>query len=238
MSCLQAAIGTANDIIDADADADHKPRKPIPLGLVERRRAERVLAASLAIGLGLSVLSGPATFALALLGTGVGLAYDLRLKGTAWSWAPFALGIPLLPVFGWVGARGGLPPAQMVLLVGLAVPAGAALACANALGDLERDLATDTASVATALGRRRTWTVGAGLQGVVLVAALVTMLTGAADPPALLAGLAAGAVVGVGLVFGRSGDPGRRELGWEVQAIGLGVLTVAWLIAVGPAPAG
>ena len=30
-------------------------------------------------------------------------------KGTAWSWLPFAVGIPLLPVYGWLGAAGALP---------------------------------------------------------------------------------------------------------------------------------
>ena len=33
----------------------------------------------------------------------IGLAYDLRLKGTAWSWLPFAVGIPILPVYRLAG---------------------------------------------------------------------------------------------------------------------------------------
>ena len=37
---------------------------------------------------------------------GVGLLYDLRLRGTALSWFPFAVGIPLLPVYAWLGATG------------------------------------------------------------------------------------------------------------------------------------
>ncbi len=238
MSCLQAAIGTANDILDADADAGYKPRKPIPLGLISPRDARVLLAVSLGLGLGLSALSGPATFGVAVLGTAVGLVYDLRLKGTPWSWAPFAVGIPLLPVFGWVGGSGGALPASLVLLVLIAVPAGAALACANALGDLERDLVTGTASVATALGRRRAWAVGAGLQGLTLTVALGAIALGAADARAVLAGLAAGAIVVAGLVLGRSVDPTRRELGWEVQAVGLAALAVAWLMVLGPARGG
>lgn len=238
MGCLQAAIGTANDILDADADAEHKPRKPIPLGLVDPRVAAGVLVLSLALGLGLSAPSGLATFAVALLGTAVGLAYDLRLKGTAWSWAPFAVGIPLLPVFGWVGASGGAPPASLLFLVGLAVPAGAALACGNALGDLERDIATGTASVATALGRGRAWAVGAGLQGLVLTVALCAMAVGPADAWALLAAVGAGAVVAAGLGLGASDVPSRRERGWEVQAVGLAALAVVWFLALGPARGG
>ena len=30
-------------------------------------------------------------------------------EGTAWSWLPFAVGIPILPVYGWLGATGSLP---------------------------------------------------------------------------------------------------------------------------------
>jgi 4-hydroxybenzoate polyprenyltransferase len=232
MFCLQAGIGTANDLLDADADAVLKPRKPIPLGLIGEPTAERVLAASLALGLGLSALSGPATFAIAAFGTAVGLAYDLRLKGTAWSWLPFAVGIPLLPLYGWVGASGGPVPSTLLVLVGLAVPAGAGLAIANALGDLERDRAAGRASVATSLGRDRAWRVGAILQVVVLGGA-VAMILGARPSAALLVvgGAAAGLVLG-GLILGRGGDASTRELGWEAQAVGLAGLAVVWLLVL------
>ena len=69
--------------------------------------------------------------ALAVVVLGVGVAYDLWAKGTPWSWLPFAVGIPLLPVYGWVGATGS-PPGFFAVLVPMAVLAGAALAIANA----------------------------------------------------------------------------------------------------------
>ncbi len=46
-----------------------------------------------------------------LAGTATGYAYDLRLKATAWAWLPFAVGLPLLPVYAWVGATGRVPGA-------------------------------------------------------------------------------------------------------------------------------
>ena len=82
-------------------------------------------------GLVLAALAGPAAAAVALMGYGIGLAYDLRLKASPWSWLPYAAGIPLLPVYAWVGATGELPLAILVL-AGLGVFGGGALAIANA----------------------------------------------------------------------------------------------------------
>ncbi len=232
MFCLQAGIGTANDLVDAPADARLKPAKPIPLGLVSERMAERILAVALVIGLGLSGVSGLPTLALAMAGTAVGLAYDLRLKGTPWSWLPFAVGIPLLPLYGWVGANAGPVPSSVLVLLLAAVPAGAALAVANALGDLERDVAAGRSSVAFALGRRRSWVAGSALQAVVIAVAASAILGARPGGWVLLAlGCGSGLIVG-GLGLGRSTEPESRELGWELQAIGDAILAGAWLVAL------
>ena len=60
-------------------------------------------------------------------------------KGTAWSWLPFAVGIPLLPVFGWLGTTARRCPASFASCSRCAVLAGTALAIANARADVERD---------------------------------------------------------------------------------------------------
>jgi len=115
MVALQAGIGAANDVVDAPRDAGHKPGKPIPAGLVSQALARRVVVVAFAVGLSLAALSGgAAAVALAIVGVAIGLAYDFRLKGTAWSWLPFAVGIPVLPVFSWIGATGNLPIAFLV----------------------------------------------------------------------------------------------------------------------------
>ena len=102
--------------------------------------------------------------ALAVLILAIGYGYDRFAKGTAWSWLPFALGVPLLPVFGWLGAAGTVP-AVFAILLPTAVVAGAALAIANARADVDRDAAAGVTSVATALGPDRAWVVAAGLFG-------------------------------------------------------------------------
>ena len=174
MTALQASIGSLNDVVDAPRDAGHKPGKPIPAGLVSVPIARVVVVVAAVLGLGLSAPSGAWTVALAVVVLAIGYGYDLVFKGTAWSWVPFAVGIPLLPVFGWLGAAGSLPSSFAVLLP-VAVVAGTGLAIANARADLERDTAAGVDSVAVRLGTERAWTVEALLMTAVVGAAIVTL---------------------------------------------------------------
>ena len=129
MVTLQAGIGAANDLVDAPRDAGHKPGKPIPAGLVSRHTARHVVVVAFAVGFVLAGVSGgTAALTIALIGVAIGLAYDLRLKGTAWSWVPFAAGVPLLPVFGWAGASGRLPVAFLILVPAAFAAGGGAVA--------------------------------------------------------------------------------------------------------------
>jgi 4-hydroxybenzoate polyprenyltransferase len=232
MVALQAGIGATNDVVDAPRDAGHKPGKPIPAGLVSQATARRVVVVAFGLGLGLAGLSGgPAAVVLALVGVAIGLAYDLRLKGTAWSWLPFAVGIPLLPVFGWLGATGHLPIAFLVLIPA-AVAAGAALAIANALVDVERDRAAGSGSIALAIGPANAWLIHVGLLVAIGLAAVASVgpLGGSSGGGTTVA-LAAILPVGAGLAA-RGGGVTRRERAWELEAVAVAVLALAWLLAV------
>ena len=236
MTLLQASIGSLNDLVDAPRDAGRKPGKPIPAGLVSPAVARMVVAAAGAIGVVLSAPSGPATVALAVVVLGIGYAYDLGFKGTAWSWVPFALGIPLLPVYGWLGAAGRLP-ASFAILLPTAVVAGAALAISNALADVDRDAASGVESVARRLGPGRAWAVHAVLLAVVVAAAFVTLARDGGPGAAVglgpvIAALAAGLIITGGIALGRRGDALRRERAWECEAVGVGLLAAAWLAGV------
>jgi 4-hydroxybenzoate polyprenyltransferase len=232
MTLLQAGIGATNDLVDAPRDAGLKPGKPIPAGLVSPEAARRLAIGSFGLGIVLGgIAGGPAVGALAFVVIAIGLTYDLRLKGTAWSWLPFAVGIPVLPVFGWLGAAGRLPAAFAVLLPA-AVASGAALAIANALVDVERDRAAGVSSIAIALGPRRAWILQAGLLLLVGIAAIVSVRPLGGSPEGAI-GVALGAIVPiVGVVIGRSGGLGRRERAWELEAIGVAILGIAWMVAV------
>ena len=237
MTLLQFAIGTVNDLIDAPSDAaGGKPGKPIAEGIVSTGAARIVAVACASGGLILATAGGPWLLALAVVVLGVGLAYDLWAKGTTLSWLPFAIGIPLLPVYGWYGAVGSLPGLFLVL-VPAAANAGSALAIANATVDVERDGEAGQRSIALALGPVRAAWLVLVLHAVVAVLAVATAAVLGAPTGWVVAVLLAtlgplgGAVLGV-VAAGRQGSS-LRELAWEVQAIGTALLAVAWLAALG-----
>jgi 4-hydroxybenzoate polyprenyltransferase len=232
MTSLQVSIGTLNDLVDAPRDAGHKPGKPIPAGIVSPRAARTVVVAAGILGVALSVPSSPALAVLAVVVLAIGYGYDIAFKGTAWSWVPFAVGIPLLPVYGWFGTTGGLPTGFAILLP-TAVVAGAALAIANALADAERDAEAGVDSVAIRLGARRAWRVNAILLAAVVGAALVTLGGAGSAVGPVLSAVGASTVIGLGVVIGRHGEAVGRERAWELEAIGVGLLAAAWLAGVG-----
>jgi 4-hydroxybenzoate polyprenyltransferase len=231
---LQFAIGTANDLADASRDRLSRPHKPIVAGLVEPRQAGAVFVVAAGVGLMAAASVGAAPLALGIVGLGDGLVYDLRLKGTALSWLPFAAGVALLPVYAWIGATGGLPAAFWGI-VAMALLAGAVLAVANAVADIEHDRQAGAASVATILGRDRAIAVDAAglvlLQTTVLVSSVATGLSGVALPVEL-AGIA---LSWLGLGLSAAPDEQVARLGWEVQAVAMVVMGAAWLAALGSA---
>ena len=238
MTALQFAIGIVNDIVDAERDAG-RGDKPIPARLVGQGTAAWAAAGCAATGLVLTLPSGPGTVAVGGLGLGVGLAYDRWFRGTAWSWLPFAIGIPLLPVYAWLGATGGLPGAFLVLLP-TAVVAGAGLAVANALADMDVDRRAGAGSVALALGARRAWIVHVALLGSASLVAVgsIPVLAGVgertADPARIGVGVAVAllgaAIIAVGAALARPARPGGG--GWELEAVGLTALAVGWIVGV------
>jgi 4-hydroxybenzoate polyprenyltransferase len=229
MTLLQFAIGAVNDVVDAPADAGRKPGKPIPAGLVSPAVAISIAILAGLAGLAIVLPMDPRIALIGLVVLGVGLTYDLRLKGTPWSWLPFAIGIPLLPVFGWLGAAGELPPVFAVVLP-IAFVEGAALAIANALVDLERDATAGRSSVASAIGDRRAAGLVVVLQAAVGLAALVTAVVARFGGVSVIAVGAASLVLLTGGEAGRrTDDPRRREWSWRMQALAAAALAVAWL---------
>ncbi|MEA2633160.1 MAG: hypothetical protein QOE66_3379 [Chloroflexota bacterium] len=231
MLAIQFAIGAINDAADAGTDGDAGRSKPIPAGVLSKGGATRVGAGCLVAGLGLAETVGPGVLGLAAVGAGVGIVYDLWLKGTPVSWLGFTLGIPVLPLFAWLGASGTIPGAILVAAA-VALPAGAALALANELPDMELDATAGLSSASRSLGRRRAWAAGALLQGVVAVSATLGFAALGGRPglwPALIGTLA---VLALGVALGSGASVGRRRRGWEVQAVAIGLLAVVWLAAV------
>ena len=236
MLALQVSIGAVNDLRDAELDRGRKPGKPIPRGVISPSAARAVAGLGLIVGLVLSAPSGPAAVALAAIGVGLGYAYDLWLSRTVVSWLPLALALPLLPVYAWFGAVGRVP-ADLLILVPVAVLAGAGLALGNGLADLDRDSAAGIRTAAGALGRAWAWRLQAAAFGSVVLAglALAPRVEGprGAEVLAWLVGLKGGAVlVLMGVAMTGSGGPARarfRERGWELEAVGTALLGLAWV---------
>jgi 4-hydroxybenzoate polyprenyltransferase len=238
MLAIQFSIGALNDLVDAPIDAREKPRKPIPDGLVGRRLAAAVVAAGAAAGILLSAVSGFGTTLAALGCLGLGFAYDLRLSRTAISWVPLALALPLLPIHAWLGATGAIPPG-LISLVPVAIVAGAGLALANGLVDVDRDGRVDRRGIAVALGRRRAWlaqTIALGTAAVLALAWAPSVDGG--SPGSWLEVLrwirAGGVTLGVGLLAAgaaalASGRADRRERGWELEAVGVAAIGLGWI---------
>lgn len=235
VTLLQFAIGALNDVVDAPRDAGHRVGKPIPAGLVPVTVARWIALACAVGGLLIAFAVGPGLGLIAAIGLGIGVAYDLWARGTTMSWLPLAVGIPLLPVFGWYGVTGTLPGVFLVL-VPAAANAGAALAIANAIVDIERDEAAGSGSIARALGPRRASGLVVALHAVVALLAVATAAALGA-PAGWVAAIVAAALVPLGgAVFGvvaaiRLGAS-SRELAWEIQAVGTGLLAVAWVSAL------
>lgn len=234
MLLLQLGIGTVNDWADAPADARAQPGKPIPSGLVGRRAAGWLGVVLVAAGLVAAAAAGPVALTVAGLGLAAGLAYDLRLKGTRWSWVPYAIGIPLLPVFAWAGATGELP-ATFVVLVPLAAAAGASLALANAVADLERDEAAGVETIATVLGVERARRAGAALMATTASLAVWSLLALGAASAWVAVAAAGGLLAIVGVAVGWMHGRRARQRAWELQALGAGLLATGWVAAVAEA---
>jgi 4-hydroxybenzoate polyprenyltransferase len=231
MLLLQFSIGAANDYADAGADTIAKPWKPIPAGLVGRRSVALTCAIAGTAGLIVAATLPWWAFIVAAAGLADGLAYDLRLKTTPVAWVPFAAGVGLLPLFAWLGAHGSAPVAFLGV-VAMGVLAGAALALANAYGDIDRDRRSGVRSIAVVLGPRRTLGVNALLLGSAEIVAVATTIAGDGPPEVVAVEMVGCGLTWLGMALAGARPQRLRPLVWEIQAVGLAVLGLGWLAAL------
>lgn len=149
----QIAIGAVNELVDAERDAISKPSKPIPAGLVSRSSARAIAATSLLCMIVVAALLGWTPLLLCALGTGCGLAYDLWLKPTIWSWLPYFVALPLLPI--WVATALGAFDARLLLLYPLGAIATLGVHLSQSLPDIAGDRAAGLVNLSSRLSERR-----------------------------------------------------------------------------------
>jgi 4-hydroxybenzoate polyprenyltransferase len=226
---FQLSIGALNDIVDAEADAERVPPKPIPAGLVPVPVAASVVVAGAATGLIISASFSPAVLLLGALGYLSGVAYDLVMRRRGLGWLCLAAALPLLLAWTWVAAAQILPPGWPFLL-SMAALSGPALHLANSLVDVDEDRRAGRHSLATRWGPARARSILAVLMTAVLVLAWTTLLL---TPPissiTLVVGTGATVAAATGVSLSWSEQARWREAGWLLQAVALAGMAVAWL---------
>ncbi|MCB1487234.1 MAG: UbiA family prenyltransferase [Bauldia sp.] len=229
---VSAAVGSMNDFLDVELDRTFRPDKPLVRGDLAPQEAFLVSAVAAVGGVLISLLFGLEVMLVALLVLAVGLAYDLWLKDTLFSWAPYGVGIPALPVWGFLAAGAFTP----VLLVSfpLGVLIALALYLANTIPDIEGDTAFGIRGLAHRLGVGRSLAATWVCFAVTMVLLALTPVFLGNDPRLLLPGVGLAAVllaVTIGdCLVNHSGAAFRR--GWYISALLAGILGVAWVVSL------
>jgi len=226
----QIAVGAVNELVDADLDAVSRPDKPIPAGLVTVRGARVMTTAGIVVMVVLGQRLGLEALSLCALGTGVGVSYSLWFKRTIWSWVPYLVALPLLPIWVW-SALDEVDPALLVIYP-IGAAAVVAVNLAQSLPDIASDQASGVRTLAVALGpisaHWACW--GAMALAAALTVALSVWLTDRAIYVWIAAVLAVG-LIGVDLAIWRQ-DARRGALAsFPCVALGAAALGVGWAAA-------
>jgi 4-hydroxybenzoate polyprenyltransferase len=228
----QLAIGALNELVDAELDALAKPWKPIPSGAVTRRGAWLVVALGLTAMVVFGARLGGLALILLALGTGLGLGYDLWMKRTPYSWLPYVLALPLLPI--WVRTAILGFDGRLLLLFPLGAGAVAAVHLAQALPDCESDRRAGLRNPVSRLGEPATLRLACILAASAPLFAIVvtTALPGALGNRVLVF---VAAMVGLGLIGATMAlYRRRRSLGLRAAfpclATATVVVALGWII--------
>jgi 4-hydroxybenzoate polyprenyltransferase len=228
----QYSAGALNDAVDAAGDAAAGRDKPVPGGAISRRAAGRLAVAAGLFSLACGALLGPATLALAVAGLACAWAYDLWLKGTVASVLPFAVALPLVPLFGY-GAAGRFP-AVLWWAWPIGALAAVAVHLADSLPDVESDRVAGVRGLAPRLGVGRSTTLVVAAYAATFALAVGSGLA-AGDRPVVLGGAAASLVLAVAaLAAGARGRPSDRRAAYRLLLAAVILLTVGWAAGVRP----
>jgi 4-hydroxybenzoate polyprenyltransferase len=217
--CGQLSIGWSNDLIDLSRDrAVGRRDKPLAVGALDPRVAMAACGIAVVLCVVLSLACGPAAGLVHLVCVAAGWAYNLGLKATAWSWAPYAVAFGLLPAFIWLaGDDSGVPPVWLPLA---AACLGVGAHLLNVLPDIDDDAATGVRGLPHRLGARRLPAAAV----LVLGAGSALVLLGADVAPwAAAIGLAVVALLAAVVLRGRGRAP-------FVAAVGIAMLDAVLLV--------
>lgn len=217
----QLSIGWSNDLIDLARDrAVGRMDKPLATGRLPVALARRACAVAVVLAVLLSLACGVLAGAVHLLCVAAGWGYNLGLKSTAWSWAPYAVAFGALPVFVVLAHPGPLAPEPWMALAGALLGVGAHLV--NVLPDLADDAATGVRGLPHRLGAR--WAAAVGVGVLVLASVVIAVAAQGLPAPVLLAALGLVAVLAVVALTTQGRTPFRAAIGVAL----VDVLLLVW----------
>ena len=217
----QLTIGWSNDLIDAGRDREvGRVDKPVARGDVSEREVWWAVAVAGVLCVAFSLACGVAAATVhLLLGVASGWAYNLGLKRTAWSAAPYAVAFGTLPAVVTLALPTPAWPAPWVMVAGALLGVGAHLL--NALPDLTDDERTGVRGLPHRLGAGTVrW-----LAPVVLTVASAVALAGPQGRPAAWQWAAFGVCLGLAGVAMTA-----RGKAPFVAAVGIAALDVVALV--------
>jgi len=194
----QLFVGWSNDYLDRrlDAQAERKD-KPLARGELQPRAVAIAAAVALVAAIPLSLASGLPAAAVHLAAIGSATAYNLRLKGTWLSAAPYAFSFALLPAFVTLGLSHPHWPPAWVMLVSALIGVGGHFA--QARPDVERDRRQGVRGLPERIGDR--WSAIAAAAFLAAGAAVIAVATRNVLPLIALASAAGVAVTAADVAF-------------------------------------
>jgi 4-hydroxybenzoate polyprenyltransferase len=227
----QIAIGAVNELVDVELDRVAKPDKPIPAGLVSEHGARIMAITGVSMMAVLSLTFGVDAFLLCALGTGAGVVYSFWFKRTIWSWIPYLVALPLLPIWVWTALSEVDPGMFAIYPIGAA--AVIAVQIAQSLPDVRADQESGVRTLAVALGssRARNACWGAMILAASLAAALAPLLT--TQPGRVwIAAVATYGLVGLNaFLWSRNARAGTMAC-FPCVAVSAGILGIGWTAAL------
>jgi geranylgeranylglycerol-phosphate geranylgeranyltransferase len=229
---IHASIGSMNDFCDIDLDTKTKPRKPIVRGDIGPRVALGVSCVAAVAGTLLSLSFSWSTLVVALTVLTSGMAYNFWAKGTVYSWVPYSVFIPALPVWAFVAAGKFTPVILFSFPLGAAM--SLALNVANTIPDLQGDTQYGLQGLAHRLGLEHSLLVlWSCFAGTIILLALTPSIFGN-DARYLLPGVLLGGMLLLVMIFdwllNRSDTSLRR--GWYLSAVIAAILGGAWVASL------
>lgn len=165
----QLSVGWSNDWLDAVRDTTvGRTDKPVAAGRLAAGTVRAAALSAAAACVVLSLLLGWAAGVVHLAAVASAWSYNLRLKRTAWSWAPYALSFGLLPLALALALPGRPTAAWWAMGAGALLGTGAH--GLNVLPDLLDDAATGVRGLPHRLGATPT---ALGSSAVLLLATLL-----------------------------------------------------------------